>query len=68
MIERNYAAFLAVRERLLATHPDEYVVMREGEAALFGATAAMADDAARERFPDGLYSIQRCMVGPMAQG
>ena len=65
MIERNHAAFLALRERLAADHPGEFVVMRDGEPVLFKATAADADREARQRFQDGRYSIQRCVAEPL---
>ena len=65
MIERNFSAFQAIRERLVAEHPGEFVVMRDERPAFFEATALEANDEARRRFPDGRYSIQHCVAGPL---
>ena len=57
-INRNYERFLTLLPQLLDAHQGDFVLMRHGEVIGHFEEAIEAQIAGREKFDDGLFSIQ----------
>lgn len=58
-IDRNYAAFVAILPTLIASHREQYALMKGGKILGFYSTAVDARTAAESFIDDKLYSIQK---------
>lgn len=58
-IDRNYEAFVKALPNLLASHRDQYALMKGGQILGFYSSAIDARTAAESFIPDKLYSIQK---------
>lgn len=67
-VDRNYDAFQRQLADLIATHDGQIAVMRDGRVVgCFGSVRAALTEA-RQRFPDGIYSIQEVTREPIDLG
>ena len=57
-LDRNYAAFKELLPGLMVKHAGEFVLMHSGEIVKICKKASAAMKLGKERFPDGLFSIQ----------
>lgn len=64
-LDAEIAAYEAIRERVEAEHPDEWVVVHGGEVAGFHSTLDQAADDAVSRFGRGPYLIRQVGAPPM---
>lgn len=67
-IDRNFEAFSARLPGLLPNRHGEFAVLRAAEIVAFHPNLIGALQAARQRFPDGLFSIQRVEEQPSDLG
>ena len=67
-VDRNYAAFMAMLDSILAEHRDELALMRDGKIVGYFATPREALEAASCRFSDGVFSIQEVTDEPIFLG
>ena len=67
-VDRNYDAFMRMLSSLLSEHRDQYALMRTGEVVGFYNTPRQVLEAAAERFPDGIFSIQEVTDDPIDLG
>lgn len=67
-VDRNYDAFTRLLGGLLADHRDQLALMRDGQIVDFYRTPRQALEAAAERFPDGIFSIQEVTDEPIDLG
>jgi hypothetical protein len=67
-VDRNYDAFTRVLGAILADHRDELALMREGRIVAYFDTPRQALEAASEKFPDGIFSIQEVTDEPIDLG
>lgn len=67
-VDRNYDAFMRILGSILPDHRDELALMREGRIVGFFETPRQALEAASERFPDGIFSIQEVTDEPIDLG
>ena len=58
-IAENYESFEAMLELLLREHPGEYALMRDREVVNFYPSASTAQLAGLQKYPDGLFSVQK---------
>jgi len=58
-VDKNYEAFAALLPTLLATHPDQFALMKNQKILGFFSTALDARTAAESFIQDKLYSIQQ---------
>ena len=67
-VDRNYDAFTRLLGTLLGDHRDELALMRDAEIVGFYRTPREALQAAAEKFPDGIFSIQEVTDEPIDLG
>lgn len=67
-VKRNYAIFRAQLPALLDKHRDQIALMRDGKIVAYYPSMDEAAPAAREQFPDGIYSFQTVTDEPMDFG
>ena len=67
-VDRNYDAFVRILGTILDDHRDELALMRDGAVVGFFETPRQALEAASERFPDGVFSIQEVTDEPIDLG
>jgi len=67
-VDRNYDSFVRILGQLLPSHRDQLALMRDGEVVGFYATPREALEAAVEKFPDGIFSIQEVTDEPIDLG
>jgi hypothetical protein len=58
-IDRNYSAFLEMLPNIIATHREQYALMKDGKIIGFFITSVDARTAAEAFIKDKLYSIQK---------
>jgi hypothetical protein len=58
-IDRNYVAFVELLPTLLASHREQYALMKGGKIVNFFSSAIDARTAAESFIDDKLYSIQK---------
>jgi hypothetical protein len=67
-VDRNYDAFVKMLESLLPEHRDQLALMRDQRIVGFFHTPRELLEAAADRFPDGLFSIQEVTDEPLFLG
>ena len=67
-VDRNYDAFARMLGTLLRDHRDQLALMRDGEVVGFYQTPKEALQAATEKFPDSIFSIQEVTDEPIDLG
>ena len=67
-VDHNYDGFTRMLGTLLADHRDQLALMRDGEVVGFYKTPREALEAATEKFPDGIFSIQEVTDEPIDLG
>ncbi len=67
-VDRNYDAFMRELSSILMAHRDQLALMRDGRIVSFHSTPREALQAAAERFPDGVFSIQEVTDEPIDLG
>jgi hypothetical protein len=67
-VDRNYDVFVRMLAGLLTEHRDELALMRDGKVVGFYKTPRGALEAAAEKFPDGIFSIQEVTDEPIDLG
>ena len=67
-VDHNYDVFVRQLGGLLATHRDEFALMRDGGMVDFFQTAGDANRAGFDRFADGVFSIQEVTDEPIDLG
>jgi hypothetical protein len=67
-VDRNYEAFKKVLASLLPDHRDQLALMRDERIVGFFDTARELLEAAHERFPDDIFSIQEVTDEPFYLG
>lgn len=67
-VDRNYDVFLALLPQLLSTRRDQYALLRRGEIVCFFETEPAALRHGRDKFDDGLYSVQQVSDAPADLG
>ena len=67
-VDHNYDAFARMLSSIIAEHRDELALMREGKIVGYFATPRQALEAAAERFPDRIFSIQEVTEEPIDLG
>jgi hypothetical protein len=67
-VDRNYDVFMRTLGSLLPEHRDLLAVMRDGEVIGFYKTPREALEAATQKFPDGIFSIQEVTDEPIDLG
>ena len=67
-VDRNYDAFMRILGSILPDHRDQLALMRDGRIIGYYETPRAALEAASERFPDGVFSIQEVTDEPIDLG
>ena len=67
-VDANYEAFEAMLPKLMREHAGKTVLLRKGNVEGIFADSAVALAAGRERFEDGLFSIQEVTDRPVDLG
>jgi hypothetical protein len=67
-VDRNYDAFTRLLGGFLPQHRDQLALMKDGQVLGFYATPRAALEAAAERIPDGIFSIQEVTDEPLDLG
>ena len=67
-VDRNYDAFVRVLGSILEEHKDQLALMRGGEIVGYFSSPRDALQAAHERFPDGVFSVQEVTDEPLDLG
>ena len=67
-VDQNYDVFTRLLGALLRDHRDQLALMRDGEVVGFYQTPREALQAATEKFPDGIFSIQEVTDEPIDLG
>lgn len=67
-VDRNYDSFVRMLGELLPRHRDQLALMRDGEVVGFYETPRAALEAASEKFPDRIFSIQEVTDEPIDLG
>jgi hypothetical protein len=67
-VDRNYGAFMRILESLLPDHRDQLALMRDERIVGYFNTPRELLEAAHERFPDGIFSIQEVTDEPLFLG
>ena len=67
-VDQNYDAFVRMLGTILGEHRDQLALMRDGEVVAFYRTPREALEAAVEKFPDGIFSIQEVTDEPIDLG
>ncbi len=67
-VDKNYEAFKALLPSLLATHQDQFALMKDQKVLGFFSSALDAREAGETFIEDKLYSIQQVTVVPVDLG
>jgi hypothetical protein len=67
-VDWNYDVFMRMLGSILTDHRDELALMRDGDIVDYFDTPREALQAASERFPDGIFSIQEVTDEPIDLG
>jgi hypothetical protein len=67
-VDRNYDAFVKMLGSILPEHRDQLALMRDERVVSYFDTPRSALEAAYERFPDGIFSIQEVTDEPLDLG
>lgn len=67
-VDHNYDAFMRMLSDLLPDHRDQLALMRDGQVVGFFGTPRELLEAAAERFPDGIFSVQEVTDEPLDLG
>lgn len=67
-VDRNYDAFTRILGTILSDHRDQLALMRDGEVVGFYPTPREALQAAAQKFPDRIFSIQEVTDEPIDLG
>jgi hypothetical protein len=67
-VDQNYDAFVRMLGALLPEHRDQLALMRDGGIVGFYSTPRAALEAAVEKFPDGIFSVQEVTDEPIDLG
>lgn len=67
-VDRNFEVFIGALRDLIPAHEHEHVLMRKGEMISFHPSGGAAMAAGRERFPDGIFSVQEVTDRPIGLG
>jgi hypothetical protein len=67
-VDRNYDAFVRMLTSIIDDHRDQLALMRDGKIVGFFETPRQALEAATERFPDRIFSIQEVTDEPIDLG
>jgi hypothetical protein len=67
-VDQNYDAFVRMLGTILSEHRDQLALMRDGQVVGFYQTPREALEAAVEKFPDGIFSIQEVTDEPIDLG
>jgi len=67
-VDRNYDAFTNMLPSILEEHRDELALMKDGRIVGYFDTPRGALEAASDRFPDGVFSIQEVTDEPIFLG
>jgi hypothetical protein len=67
-IDRNFHAFQKVVGSLISTHAGEFAILRHGNVDAFFKSASDALTEAYKKFPDGIFSVQEVVTGPLDLG
>lgn len=67
-VDRNFDEFQKLLPTLLATHLNQFALMRDGKIVAFYTTARDARATAEVMFNDGIYSIQQVTNQPVDLG
>ena len=67
-VDRNYDAFTRMFSTIVSEHRDQLALMRDGTVVGFFDSPREALQAAAERFPDGIFSIQEVTDEPIDLG
>lgn len=67
-VDRNYDVFARLLGTLLIDHRDQLALMRDGKVVGIYGTPREALQAATEKFPDGIFSIQEVTDEPIDLG
>ena len=67
-VDQNYNAFVRMLAELLPEHRDQLALMRDGAVIGFYDTPRAALEAAADKFPDRIFSIQEVTDEPIDLG
>jgi hypothetical protein len=67
-VDQNYDAFVRMLGTILGEHRDQLALMRDGKVVDFYRTPREALEAAVDKFPDGIFSIQEVTDEPIDLG
>ena len=67
-VDRNYDASVRMLSTIIADHRDQLALMRGGKIVGYNDTPRQALEAATERFPDRIFSIQEVTDEPIDLG
>jgi hypothetical protein len=67
-VDRNYDAFMGMLGSILDEHRDQLALMKDGRIVGYFDTPRQALEAASDRFPDGVFSIQEVTDEPIFLG
>ena len=67
-VDHNYDAYMRMLADLLPEHRDQLALMRDGKVVGFFNTPRQLLEAAAERFPDGIFSVQEVTDEPIDLG
>lgn len=67
-VDRNYDVFMRSLADILKDHRDKLALMRDGQIVAFYATPREALQAASQKFPDGIFSLQEVTDEPIDLG
>ena len=67
-VDRNYDAFTNMLSSILEEHRDKLALMKDGSIVGYFDTPRQALEAASDRFPDGVFSIQEVTDEPIFLG
>ena len=67
-VDQNYDVFMRMLADLLPEHRDQLALMRDGQVVGFYDTPREVLEAAAEKFPDGIFSIQDVTDEPIDLG
>lgn len=67
-VDRNYDAFSRMLAAILPEHRDQLALMRDGKIVGYYSTPRGALEAAAQKFPDGIFSIQEVTDEPIDLG
>ena len=67
-VDRNFDALTAILGDLLSKHAGEFALMRAGEVVEFFASETEAVSCGRQRYSDGMFSVQEITDRPADLG